>query len=361
MMKISLKFSIILVIIFFPVTELSLAQTAFLKLTSLRFECGSNYDDNILRYSSKDISRFENNNESNDSRLSTYDDWKSDFRLKFYFDGPKIMGNRSSIMYFAKLSSYFRNPFNNYSNHTLLFYQDIGSHFQVHFKYFYMPSYYLREYRDRDTGDYHSCDFTNHQARIGMDFKMTRMTQFTLQYQTEQQYYNEYFTEYDSDLWTIEGEIYHKFSWDFRVLLNAGFTVSDNVGYQPLIASAFSEFEEDTEYGDSSFEEEMYQVEVRYRKRKFLSKDTWFSLQYKLRHRIYSTDNPVTLDPIHAARLDDRHRAIFSISSDIVENLAAELSFTREWRETKSDYSSLPDIKNFKQNIFTLSLTYSIF
>ena len=361
MMKISLKFSIILVIIFFPVTELSLAQTAFLKLTSLRFECGSNYDDNILRYSSKDISRFENNNERNDSRLSTYDDWKNDFRLKFYFNGPKIMGNQSRILYFAKYSSYYRNPFNNYSNHTILFYQHVGTHFQFHFKYFYMPSYYLREYRDRDSGGYHSCDFTDHQARLGLDYKLTKMSQFTIQYQIEQQYFNEYFTEYDCDLWTIEGEIYHKFSWDFRVLLNAGFTISDNIGYQQLTESEFSEFEEDTEYGDSSYEEEMYQVEVRYRKKKLLNKDTWFVLQYKLRHRIYTTNNLLTFDPIHATRMDDRHRVIFSIRRDILKRLAANFSFIREWRDTKSYYSSLPDIKNFKQNIFSLSLVYTIF
>ena len=338
------------------------AAAGLFEMSGLRLEITSNYDDNLLRYSGRDIERFENNTEYYSSKLTTTDDWKNEFRVKAYFETKSILTRLFKIKYFGKFAHYYRNPFHNYTNHTLLLSQNITRDLQIHFKYFYMPDYYLREYRDRDSDEYHSCSFDDNQVRLGINYKFSKMTAITFQTQFEQIYYNEYFTEYDSELILYEGILEHKFSWDFRVNLKIGFCVSDNIGYEPSADSAESSlFEEDTEYGDCSYEEEIYQAEIRYRMKKLLGEDTWFTLQYKLRHRIYTSDNSLDIDPFHAGRLDNRHRAILEISRSLSPRLNTALKYTLEWRTTESDCQSVIKAKKFQQNVFSLSLTYKLF
>ncbi len=356
--------NILSVIVFILITQADSASGFDLSIspTDLKFELTSKYNDNILRYSPRDIDRFLNRTEYYTSKLTTYDDWNNDFRVKFYFRGPKLFEYPLRFKYFGKFSHFMRNPLKNYGNHTLLISQRVSKALEFDFRYFYMPYYYLREYCDRDFNSPQSCYFSDHKARIGFDYKLNNMTRITLRTQYEQIYFNQYFTEYDSEIWSYEAEIYHKFTWDFRIIIYGGFALSNNVGFSnSRLIGESSEFLEDAEYGDSSYREELYQTEIRYRIRNLLKEDTWFSLQYKLRHRIYTTDNSLANDPFHAGRLDDRHRIVFSIRRPITAKIDVALSYTREWRRTQSDYQTVIDIKNFDQNVMGISLTYTVF
>ena len=331
------------------------------RLRMIKFQLTTSYDDNILRYSERDIDRFVNNSEYNPSLMTTYDDWKNDFRLKFYFYGPRMFGNRLRLYYFGKFSSYFRNPFNNYNNHTFMAYQGIGERVEVHFLYFYMPEYYLREYRDRDTGEFHSAEFENHQARPGVSVKITDRLEATFQAEYEQLYYNGWFTEYDAESWFYEGEVDLDLGRNWDISLGYGFKVSDNAGYHSSqLRFADPEVEVDSEFGDSSYEADIYQATVRYRFRKLWGENTDISLNYKLRRRYYTTDNSLEIDPFHAGRMDNRHRIIFTVSRDITPDLLAEIEYTHEWRNTDSGVILVEDIKDFRQNVIALSLTFDI-
>ena len=353
---------ILLILLQFTFFYCPAAASSTFRMSGLRLEITSNYDDNILRYSDRDLERFENNTEYYPSKLTTVDDWENEFTAKAYFESRSVFSRPLKIKYFGKFAHYYRNSFRNYTNHTLLLSQYITRNLEIHFKYFYMPDYYLREYRDRDLNEYHSCSFDDNQARLGINYRFSKKTEMTVQTQFEQIYYNQYFTEYDSELMLYEGILEHKFSLDFRVNLKIGFCVSDNIGYEPSADSAESSlFEEDTEYGDCSYEEEIYQAEIRYRMKKLLGEDTWFTLQYKLRHRIYTSDNSLDIDPFHAGRLDNRHRAILEISRSLSPRLNTALKYTLEWRTTESDCQSVIKAKKFQQNVFSLSLTYKLF
>lgn len=353
-------FSVIIILI--AAVGISAAKDGFFKFHSLRFQFTTGYDGNILRYSERDINRFVESDEYHPSRLSTYDDWTNEFRLKAYFRGPKIFGKRLRISYFAKLSSFYRNPFNNYNNHTLLVSQEIGERLRFHFKYFYMPEYYLREYRDRDLNRYESCSFEDHQVRPGMTFEIIRNTNLTFQVEYEQIYYNKYFTEYDCESWLYEWEISRSFGRNLTINLRYGFRVSDNVGYRAAVIAGSNPLqEEDTEYGDSSYEADIFQVGASYRLRRLWGRDTDFSLQYKLRKRYYTTCNPVENDPFHSGRADSRQRIIASAARGILPAVEAAISYTYEWRRTDSPVSLVRDIKEFDQNVWELSLTYKFF
>lgn len=338
------------------------ARVLSLQLTGLKFEILSNYDDNILRYSDRDLDNFKNRTEINPSKLTTFDDWKNDFRLKFYLDGPRFFGNELKIRYFGKFSHFFNNPFNNYSSHTFILDQKISDKFSVDLKYFILADYYLREYRDRDLNEYQSCTFDNHQARLGIDYRLTKNMSFTLQGQFDQIYYNQYFTEYDSENLSYFAIFNQRIGRDLRFSLSAGFTAADNIGYVPATVTVYDPLnDDDTEYGEGSCEEETYQAEIRWRMRKLLGKDSWFSLEYKLRHRIYTTDNLLADDPFHAGRMDNRHRIVFTFDRPLLPRLDGNFTFTREWRNTASDYRLTEEVKSFSQNVIALGLTYTIF
>ncbi len=337
------------------------AGEGFFKFHSLRLQFTANYDDNILRYSDRDLDRFEQSSEYYPSMLSSYDDWKNEFRLKTYFRGPRLFGSRMRLYYFAKFAAYYRNPFKNYHNHTLYINQKLGKKLEAHFKYFYMPKFYLREYRDRDLDRYESCDFENHQVRPAITYTILKKTDVTIRIEYEQIYYNKYFTEYDSESWLYEGLLTQKMGRNLTLGLSYGFKVSDNAGYTSLLSTPGSAPEEDSEYGESSYEADIYQFDARYRLRKLWGEDSDISLQYKLRRRCYSTDNTVEDDPFHAGRVDFRHRITASITRDILPLLEMELGYIHEWRDTDSPAPLVKEIKNFRQNVLAFSLTYKFF
>lgn len=335
-------------------------QAGVLGITGVRLEWAANYDDNILRYSENDIDKFVEGTEVNSSLLSSYDDWNNELRVKLYGDVSVKGVEPIKFRYFGKISSFYRNSFNNYGTHTFI--ADFTATDKVGFglRYFYMPDYYLREYRDKDTDSYQSCTFDDHQAGVNIDYKIDKTIQISIIGQYEEIYYNGYFTEYDSELLSISGEIDKRVTHNLRCSFLAGMTSADNVGYVPISSAAQSNyFTEDTEYGDGSYKEEIFQGEIRYRFRKLLGQDTWMGIQYKLRHRIYTTNNALSSDPFHAGRMDDRHRLVISADRKLMNRLDGFLNYTYEWRNSESDNPSVAKVKNFRQNVMTLGLEYS--
>ena len=362
-----MKTNIALILIFLLIGLAGCPASAgpLVKLTAVKIDWRSSYDDNILRYSGRDIDRFKYSAESYLSKLSTFDDWKNEFTLKIYLDGPQILKYRSDIWYFGKFAGYYRNPFNNYSTHTLILKQKLHDRIEIHFKYFYMPDFYLREYRDRDTGEPEKCSFDDHQVRLGVTVEPIKNLNVTVQAEFEQLYYNEYFTEYDSESWLYELELEKRFGRNFWLVLNYGYKLSDNIGSVSVQTTPMNidpQFLEDSEYGDSSYEADIYMIELRRRFRQgLLSDDFWVKMQYKLRRRFYTTDNSLILDPYHAGRQDDRTRWIFSVTQDIGSLWEIGLEYTYEYRDTESYYKTVVDAKDFSQNIITLNLTRRIY
>ena len=356
----------IIVILFLIGAGLRTADAGVLfKLTRVKIDWRSTYDDNILRYSERDIDRFVHSSEPYPSKMSAYDDWKNNFTLKIYIDGPRFFRHRPDIWYFVKFSHYYRNPFKNYSTHTLILKQKVIRPLELHFKYFFMPDYYLREYRDRDTGEAQSCAFNDHQARIGFTIKLTKNLKATMQAEYEQLYYNKYFTEYDSESWLYELKLEQRVGRSLRFSMGYGFKTADNIGFnqaQALYPDMTGEFMEDTEYGDSSYEADIYFTELRYRVRDFvLNEDLWLKLQYKLRKRYYTTNNRLETDPFHAGRHDDRSRWIISATQDLNKLMEIGIEYTYESRDTESYYQPVIDAKNFSQNLLAFYLTYRIY
>ena len=357
-----MKKLLFLLILQFFIPRTSPGGELYFKFRSLRFEVTSNYDDNILRYSERDIDRFIDRTEISPSKISTNDDWKNDARLKFYFDGPKVLRKPIKFRYFFKYSSYLRNSFKNYLNHSVYISQEVGKIVDVELMYFNMPGYYLREYNDKDINEYHSCDFDDERIRLGFSVKPIKQTVIGLQFEFETLYYNKYFTEYDSESRFLNLYVTQKIGKDFTVTGNYGFMKSDNVGYIPIVASLVNPgVEEDSEYGDSSYDEDIYEISLRYRLRSESKKNTDFSLQYKLRNRFYTTDNSLESDPFHAGREDNRHRITFEIDRELSKSVDAGIIYVREWRKVESLNQTVKDIKEFTQNNFAFTMTFKIF
>ena len=357
-----MKKLLFLVILQFAFPRLSPGEFKHFKFSSLRFEIISNYDDNILRYSDRDIDRFVDQTEYSLSKISSTDDWKNDFRLKFYFDGPRIFKKPLKIRYFVKTSSYFKNSFKNYLNHAVYIRQEVRKIVEFDFKYFFMPEYYLREYNDRDLDEYHSCYFADEQIRFGISVKPMKSIEIGLQVEDETLYYNKNFTEYDSESRFSNVYYIQKIGKDISIAFNYGFKESDNIGYIPVVTSLiYPEVVEDSEYGDSSYESDIYEVSLGYRLRSKSGKDTNFALGYKLRNRFYTTDNLLNDDPFHAGREDKRSNLSFDITQELSDRVDFGISYLRDWRKVDSLSETVSDIKDFKQNIYSLTLSFKLF
>jgi hypothetical protein len=174
-------------------------------------------------------------------------------------------------------------------------------------------------------------------------------------------YYNKYFTEYDAevDFWGVAGQ--YEFPFDLEIAAGYEFKISDNVGFQQESMPTGNVLVEDTEYGDSSYEENIYSFGAVY-PLPFENDWNWtVELEYQKRMRYYQSALSVSDDPFHAGRKDQRDIITPGISFALSRDLDVEIHYTYEERKTESPEAIVSSIKNYIHRTFELTLTYQVF
>jgi hypothetical protein len=138
---------------------------------SVRVQWSSSYDDNILKYSSRDISRFENRTEVAPSEVTTLDDWVNAFGVRLYRDFSLSRNIKFRPYYSGRISLYSVNQVKNYQSHYFLARFSYRYRAYLYLQYFYMPGYYLRIYYDRDLGEYRGCEFNLYQPAVRLRWR----------------------------------------------------------------------------------------------------------------------------------------------------------------------------------------------
>jgi hypothetical protein len=257
----------------------------------------STYDDNVLKYSQRDLDRFENGSEIYPSEITTTDDWINTFRFRLYKDFKLSRRLRFRPYYSFRISLNAINEVRNVQSHFFLARLSYRYRYYFYLQYSYMPGYYLRIYKDRDLNEYHGCDFDFYEPSIKLRW---RFKPFELEGKMGKEfvYYNKYFTEYDSeaDFWRLEGQ--YEFPFDLDISAGYEFKISDNVGFQQESIQTGADPFEDTEYGDSSYEENFFSFEATYRL-PFENDWNWtIGLEYQRRMRYYQSELPIADDPL---------------------------------------------------------------
>ncbi|MCX6641619.1 MAG: hypothetical protein NTW14_14235 [bacterium] len=320
----------------------------------------SGFDDNILNYSDRDLTRFKNNQEVSRSAINTTDDWVNTFGIQAYRDFK--LGRRFSFRpyYSGKLNLYSVNSIKNYSSHLFSARFAYRTRVYLTLEYFYLADYYLRIYRDRDWTEYHNCDFNLYQPAVKLRYRKLPWV-VDLEYAREMIYYNSYFTEYDSraNLYGLKG------TWEFptgaSVAIGYQFKHSDNIGYEPPQIEQTGNPNEETEAGDGSYEENRYLLEVFY-PLPIDSDWNWHSgIKFQHRQRFYQSSLTLAQDAIHAGREDRRDIVKALVSVSPTTQLDLELSITFDVRRTTSQNSSVSAAKDFDDHALDLTLSYRLF
>ncbi len=327
---------------------------------TLKLTWSSSYQDNILKYSRRDLDRFENHTELYPSEITTADDWINTFGLRAYTDlnlGRKV---KLRPYYSFRISRYSVNQIANYQSHYLL--ARFSHRYRVYFylQYYYLPGYYLRVYKDRNLDEYHSCDFDLHRPTARLRY---RLPPYEIEggFGREYIYYNGYFTEYDSEanFYNLEGSYTTPFNLD--ISLGYEYKESDNVGFVADEQMASSSPIEDTEYGDSSYEENRFNVTALYPLPIESSLNWQLGIEFERRLRYYQSSLPLNQDPFHAGRKDRRDIIATKVSLSATKAVSLEFKFTYDLRRTESPESVVRDIKNYDRRTFELNVVYQVF
>ena len=135
---------------------------------------------------------------------------------------------------------------------------------------------------------------------------------------------------------------------------------SDNVGFDQNIQVSPAELVEDTEYGDSSYEEDRFRINLSYPLPLEAPWDWELGLDYQRRIRYYQSELNLSDDPFHTGREDDRILITPSIKFSSSFDLDFKLEYTYDQRDTDSPEPSVSSVKNFKNHTIELTVTYQI-
>ncbi len=342
----------------FPLADPPDAKTKY--PFNIRVTYSTTYDDNILKYSSRDLERFKTNTEFTPSEITTTDDWVNSFGLRAYADLDISKRIKFRPYYSAKANLYAVNPINNYQTHYFLGRFSYRYRYYLFLQYLYMPGYYLRIYRDRDTNEFHSCRFDLYQPAVRFRY---RLPPYEIEGEAGREfiYYNKYFTEYDMEAYFLGISGTYGGIQDLTVSLGYRFKSADNVGFNQSSLLPSTDPLSDAEYGDGSYEEDQYSFDVSYLLPVELYWDWKVNLSFSRSVRYYQSAQSLSQDPFHAGRKDRRDKWNPSLIVSPLQILDLEFSFTYDLRRTDSPDPTVSSIKNFDDRVFQVTLVYQVY
>ncbi|RQV98283.1 hypothetical protein EH220_03610 [bacterium] len=367
-MRIQSKQSLVLILLLlFAVTAAARKRDYPATEWGLRIAVGAIYNDNLLRFSDADLERFFEFDDRFATPIETVDDFETEYSIRPSFRWRAPLNLMVDGYYNLKAVLRSSNSFTDYQTHTLsasVRPRVRGYRWSFQYRAFRIPSYYLRVYRDRDYNEQHAARFMNwdHSAQFDYRVRSDAWLTFGVGYGTY--YYNEKFTEYDSEY--LEASVGARINLPADVSLSAGYTRrgSDNVGkdqgFTPQFSPESSPFEEDSEYGDADFNEDEFRLRARRRLDFVKLTDVDASLSYRLRRRVYTTDRSLLDDPFHRGRLDNRFEISPSIDIELSRRFDIGIYYLHEERDTESDSEAVIRAKNFVRREYGMTLSCTV-
>lgn len=333
----------------------------------LRVGVNTIYNDNVLRLSGPDQNAFRAYNPSFRTPLETVDDGETELTINPSVQWRAPHTTMVVANYRFKDVRRIKDDFTNYQTHGLsasLRPRVRGYKWQAQVSAFTIPSFYLRVYRDRDYGTYDDARFQNWEYSGEFSYRPVESLWLSLMGGWGSYYYNEKFTEYDTEY--NEGGIEAKYATPWRPTVSARYVrrVSTNIGKDQAVNFVPSydsdQVLEDNEYGDGDNNEDEFRFAIRSPLTFIKGVVLDGSLSSKLRRRVYTTDRSITADPFHRGRLDNRWEITPSLSWDALSSLGVTGYFTYEQRTSESDVTGVSRVKDFVRREFGFGFTYRI-
>jgi hypothetical protein len=161
-------------------------------------------------------------------------------------------------------------------------------------------------------------------------------------------YYNEHYTEYDSD----------NMMYGIRIFQDVSKIVSADAGYRYITSDAKGfdesfESKENSDDVDATYYEHIFFGGVDFKLPKVFNSNNTIGISGQYSRRIYETDNFGELDPLHSGRSDNNYRINLNYDIDILNNFSAGLFYTFMLRDTNTEFEPnneyVSDEKDYSQ------------
>ena len=326
---------------------------------SIKQDLSFGYDDNFMRFSPLEIDSYHPENYTDNDYLGdakTYDSAIISPSIQFTISNKIFDAYKTNLIFRTKYTEYTSSNNKSYISFLGRFEFKLASYSWIKLSYSLIPEYYLRTYIDRDVFplEYYPCDFLNETVSISyshnvpinktwMDYKLILNNQF----------YNENFTEYDSQILGFEGTIKSKLFLNYYISLTYLYYNSNNISYHD------SQIIESTKI-DRSYIRNGFKINAKKYFSNFLISSMSFKLNfsqrlYDLDSWYYESDN---------WKIYNDYDLRLEISKKISNKITAQITGRHFFRDVFSSQSDevvwVEDYKNHHRNEVWLRFTYTI-
>lgn len=333
----------------------------------LRVGLNSFYDDNILKYSEKYLTRFMNNEDFGRFHIDTYDDIiiKPSLQLAGTYRIFKKKRTRFNVS--TNYSAYLVNEVKNWAFFTVGVQQSFSKRASARFAYSYIPEFYVRHFRDQDIVKFYGYtpetfvpfSFSKDNYAFWVQNSFLKNTRIRLTFDYMLYYHNQYYTEYDSKNYKYGIEMNQPLSKKVNLMVGFAFTQSNAKGYDEPF-----ETKETSDDADATFENDDYSLGLSWqlpdvkKRKQSLSADIGYSNRY------YTTEKSAIFDAEHSGRVDDVMTISASYSVSLSKSFDLSLFYNFYLRDswTTSDINStyVSNEKDYKQNQVGFQINYGL-
>ncbi len=348
--------AIILFFLFLPIESYS-KNTINGKL-SFDLSFRSLYDSNILKYSKRDRDRFLTNTDPKPSPLNTLDDFRTDFKVKATYTLKYFNQLDTRFQLTGNLANHLENTISNLGWISFSLRQELNKNSKVLIYYFHEPRYFIRNYTDVQTDVRAECDFALDQWLVKGYFRPVKLIEIVPSIRYKKYAYNEYFTEYDSDLHEYGIEtVFRRGKWR----LATGYTLglNENVGFDDLSQFFPDLTDEDREEGNGDYQQDNYKFRIRYNYH-LIGYKSETEVSIDIADRYYSTDRNPSIDPIHHGRNDLLTGFKLAQKMRISRTTSMILGVGYYQRDTEASAQIASDVKDYNRKTIWIEFDYQI-
>ena len=196
------------------------------------------YDDNFMRFSDLDmVSYYDETNTVNDyfGDSKYYDSAIISPSLQIILNS-QFKDYKTNLILKSKFSEYISSNLKSFAYFSTRFELKLKSYNWIKFSYSLVPKYYLRTFIDRDLLPltYYPCDFSNENIYLSYSFpiKKLKKTWLDIKLNLNNQFYNEHFTEYDTQIISLESNAKSLFFKQYFLSFGLFYAVADNISYK---------------------------------------------------------------------------------------------------------------------------------
>jgi len=326
------------------------------------------YDSNILKYSEKYIERFKNREDEGRFHIETTDDLVWGYSIGLTYT-DEIIGSLKTILGAGYDSdAYTYNSIKTWLTYNVFLRQYITASTSVSASYSYLPSFYVRHFRDEDWVKYYGYvpetfrpylfskdDFSFWVQHI-FSWKTTRAR---LYFTYDRYYLDESNTEYDSNDYLYGFRIYQSLFKNLDLNFGYIYTTSEAKGYDEI-----NETKENSDDSDATNYEHAYYAGFDYVLPQVFSLNNDISIDVQYLRAFYTTDHYLELDPLHAGRYDYNYRVFFNYNIELMENFSATAFYHWFGRESSTSAEAnreyVSDEKDYTQYRIGINFNYLI-